>query len=73
MPEHTYAMLNLQDMVRDLIRSGMNQTQIAEQIGCKQPSVSEILNGKNNAPHYTVVMALIALHKSRSRKIKAAA
>ena len=43
---------NINEMMRDLIASGMTQVEIAKAIGRPQPTISEVLSGNQTDMHY---------------------
>ena len=45
-------MKNLNEMVQELIASGMTQAEIAEAIGRPQPTISEVFKGKQKDMYY---------------------
>lgn len=46
------------ELVRNLIRAGWSQENIANAIGASQPTVSRILSGRHKDPRYSVVKKL---------------
>lgn len=51
-------------LIKRLSARGWLQAQIAERVGAKQSTISELLNGKQGEPRYSVAAALIALDAS---------
>lgn len=49
------------ELVRNLLRSGLSQETIAGALNVTQPTVSRILSGKHKDPRYSVVEKLRAL------------
>ena len=51
---------NLQDMVHRLIEAGLTQKEIGERVGCSQPTISDIAQGKigKKRPSYSLVIGL---------------
>ena len=43
---------NINEMVQELIASGMTQSEIAKAIGRPQPTISEVFSGKQTDMHY---------------------
>lgn len=58
--------------IADLQSSGCTQVQIAQEIGCSQATVSELLAGKIKNPSFPVGQALLAMHKREMRKFSKA-
>ena len=50
-----------EDLVRELIRGGWRQDDIARRLEVTQPTISRIQNGRLKRPNYVVVEALRAL------------
>lgn len=64
--------MNIQSIVQDLLASGLTQTEIAAKCDCAQSRISEIANGRAANVSFALGTALVALHKSRKRRIKPA-
>ena len=60
--------MNWQSLIADIQTRGMSQSQIASACDCGQATVSELANGKNTNPSFKLAQALIALHKSATRR-----
>jgi DNA-binding XRE family transcriptional regulator len=52
-------------LIKRLGERGWLQTQIAERVGARQSTISELGNGNIGEPRYTLAAALIALDQSR--------
>ena len=66
-------MVDLQKLVQDLINlADLTEVQIADELGVSQPTVNRLKNGKVARPAYHVGAALIALHKEKIRRGRAA-
>lgn len=59
--------MDIANLVTRLQASGMTQSQIADAVGCTQPTISDLANGKigKSRPSYKIVEGLIALAKKR--------
>lgn len=52
-------------VVRALVASGLTQPQIAQQCGCGQATLSDLVRGKTKEPRYSTGFALLRLAASR--------
>lgn len=50
-------------IIKELIDSGMTQSDIAQACSITQPYVSDLLTGRRNCPNWVIGDALISLHK----------
>lgn len=62
--------MNFQQLIKDLLNEGMTQAAIGHEIGIKQPSVFDILNGKTKSVRWEVGNKLLALHEREMGKVK---
>lgn len=55
--------MTIQITVKALIADGLTQAQIAKEVGCSQPTISDIANGQigKTRPSYKVVTGLLGL------------
>lgn len=61
--------MNWQEMIRDIANTGYTQQQIADEVGCAQSLVSQVLNGKRGKSlKYEYGLSLGKLHKKVTRK-----
>ena len=67
---HVYNRLMFTKIIKELIESGLSETEIASLTSVSQPTINRIRNG-NNIPGGQLAVALIDLHKKRDRHIKA--
>jgi transcriptional regulator with XRE-family HTH domain len=58
-----------QELVLELKRLGMTQSEIASSVGCSQATISEIQNGKQKRPSYRMVRALTELYERRVAEV----
>lgn len=63
-------------LLSDIAKAGYSQSEIADELGIRQPSVSDIANGKTKSPSWVVGDRIIKLHRKaeqRKRRAQAAA
>ena len=61
--------MNWQEMIRDISNAGYTQQQIANEVGCAQSLVSQVLSGKRGRSlKYEYGLNLGKLHKKVTRK-----
>jgi predicted XRE-type DNA-binding protein len=62
---------NISNLLRRLQQDGMTQSEIADAIGCSQPTVSEMTTGKigKKRPAYKLVTGIVQLAKKRGIKL----
>lgn len=65
--------MNCQNLIKDLTNAGKTQAWISEQTGICQPSISNILSGKQIQVMRAKGDALIAVHKRVMRQQRKAA
>lgn len=63
--------MNWQELVSDLIKSGMTQTEIAEAAKCTQPFISELYTGRKKSCDYEIGVVLVRM-RDKTMKKKAA-
>jgi transcriptional regulator with XRE-family HTH domain len=61
--------MNFQQIIDELISSGLTQRQIAADCGCGQSTLSEIKSGAIRAPGYRLGVALTQLLTRQRRKV----
>ena len=61
---HYDACIMFEDIINQLIQSGMTESEIAAEVGSTQPSINRIRNGKQK-PFYDLGAALVALRNKR--------
>lgn len=54
-------MIDFQQIVQELIRSGMSQSEIARLVGTTQPTINRICAGATKEPRLNTALALKAL------------
>lgn len=59
-------------LIAELAETGMTQTEIASQVGCAQSSLNDLAKGRTVEPIYRIGERLVALHKLRCTKARAA-
>lgn len=57
--------MNAKFLVNKLLESGLTQVQIADFVGCKQPTVSDLSHGKIKNPSSCIAFPLITLAMQR--------
>ena len=58
--------MNWAKLISDLQQAGMTQAEIAASVGCSQPHISDIANGRRGKQlTYVVGAALVRLHAER--------
>ena len=55
----------MKKLINKLLEAGLTQTEISGHLGCSQPTISEILSGKNKNPSFKFGMGLVRLCKER--------
>lgn len=60
-------MKSIKEMVEDLIGSGLNQTQIADQTGTSQATINRIIHKGQNIS-YETAQKIVRLHGERIRQ-----
>lgn len=57
-------------LIADLMAAGITQPQIAKRCGCSQATVSELATGVTVQPRYPLGAALVALHKTTTKRTR---
>jgi len=66
--------MDWQSLIADIQKHGrLTQKQIAATCNCGQASISELAIGKNKNPSFSLGIALVSLHKSKTRRKAVAA
>ena len=60
--------MNWKKLIADIQEAGYTQTQIADSVGCKQSSLSDLATGKTKEPLYRIGERLVAMHKINCTK-----
>lgn len=60
--------MNWKKLIYELQECGFTQMQIAQSVGCKQPSLSDLATGKTKEPIYRIGERLVAMHKINCTK-----
>jgi predicted XRE-type DNA-binding protein len=60
--------MNIQSIVNEILNHGYSQKDIAEYVGCSQPTVSDISNGIQKTTNLDIGLKILELHKSVSEK-----
>lgn len=60
--------MTIQNILRDLVASGMSQTQIEKQTGVRQPSISRVLTGVQADLSFADGKKIESLHKRRVKR-----
>lgn len=55
--------MELQLIIEKLMAKGLTQSEIAAEVGCRQPTISDIRHGKIKNPSFSVVFGLLRLAK----------
>ncbi len=63
--------MNWQELISDLIKSGMTQAQIAESAKCTQAFISDLYRGKKKGCDYEIGVALVELNEVIQKKAAA--
>jgi DNA-binding Xre family transcriptional regulator len=58
----------IKQMVTDILDRGVTQMELAETIGCSQPKISLIVNGKVDMLNYQQYDKLAKVHKNVMRR-----
>lgn len=61
--------MDAKSLVNKLLNSGLTQVQIADFVGCKQPTVSDIRHGKIRNPSSRIAFSLVNLAIQRQINI----
>ena len=57
-------------LLREMVATGMSQSQVAEAVRLSQPSVSDLINGHVKATEYTRGLRILYAHKEAMRRAK---
>lgn len=52
-------------LIADLLEIGMSQKEIADAVGCSQPTICDLANGKQEDTRASIGLALIDLHREK--------
>ncbi len=64
-------MVNWTQIIKDLRDSGVGPSKIAREVGCSQPTISAIADGRTKEVSHTIGAGILALHTLRCRKTAA--
>lgn len=62
--------MNISALIKELLNKGMTQTEIARNLGCSQPTVSDMANKKINDPSLSIGLGLIKLAKDNGIEVQ---
>lgn len=54
--------MNWTSLIADLRARGWTQAALADRLGCKQPTISDLANGKITNPSYELGARLVEIH-----------
>lgn len=64
--------MDFKSLIEELVATGMTQVEIANECGCSQPAISDLLRGESTQPRYAVGKALVDLHAQRMKQAQPA-
>jgi len=59
--------MDFKSLIEELVATGMTQVEIAQECGCSQPAISDLMRGESAQPRYVVGKALVDLHAQRTQ------
>lgn len=61
--------MNISALIKKLLNKGMTQAEIARNVGCSQPTVSDIAKEKIGDPSFSIGLGLIKLAKENGIEV----
>jgi predicted transcriptional regulator len=61
-------LMDIQQKVKEILDSGLTQTEVADIVKCSQATISDLATGKQTTTELHLGLRIIELHKERTRK-----
>jgi predicted transcriptional regulator len=60
--------MDIQQTVKEILGTGLTQTEVADIVNCSQATISDLATGKQTTTELQLGLRILELHKERTRK-----